>query len=135
MCNISMGRIHECQLYTKIFNFLCSFTQSYDSSMTLERIGNCLYMSGCWSRSSLYALDWYHLALISKNFSHCCIDSRDLMLNMLLVPALFCKYEINAWCLIPFKSVIPHLRSPDVLGLQLPEIFASTANGEGFWEF
>ena len=30
--------------------------------------------------------------------------------------------------------VVPHLGSPDILGLQLPEALASTAIGEGFWE-
>ena len=32
------------------------------------------------------------------------------------------------------RSVVLKLGSPDVLGLQLPEILASTASGEGFWE-
>ena len=31
--------------------------------------------------------------------------------------------------------MVPNLESPDVLGLQLPEILASTASGEGSWEF
>ena len=32
------------------------------------------------------------------------------------------------------RAVVPNLGSPDVLGLQLPEALASTANGKGFWE-
>ena len=32
------------------------------------------------------------------------------------------------------RAVVPNLGSPEVLGLQLPEIPASTARGEGFWE-
>ena len=32
-------------------------------------------------------------------------------------------------------AVALSLGSPNVLGLQLPEILASTASGEGFWEF
>ena len=31
--------------------------------------------------------------------------------------------------------MVRNLGSPDVLGLQLPEILASTTSGEGFWEF
>ena len=31
--------------------------------------------------------------------------------------------------------MVPNLGSPDVLGLELQEILASTPNGEGFWEF
>ena len=34
----------------------------------------------------------------------------------------------------PSNPVVLKLGSPDVLGLQLPEILASTASGEGFWE-
>ena len=33
------------------------------------------------------------------------------------------------------RSVVPDLESPDVLGVQLPEILASTFTGEGFCEF
>ena len=33
------------------------------------------------------------------------------------------------------RPVLPSLGSPDVLGLQLPEILACVANGEGSWEF
>ena len=29
----------------------------------------------------------------------------------------------------------PSLKSLNVLGLQLPEVLASTGRGEGFWEF
>ena len=32
------------------------------------------------------------------------------------------------------RAVVSSLRSPKVLGLQLPEILASTASAEGFWE-
>ena len=32
------------------------------------------------------------------------------------------------------KPVVPNLGSPDVLGLQPPEILASRGGGEGFWE-
>ena len=31
-------------------------------------------------------------------------------------------------------AVVPNLGPPDVLGLHLPEILASKASGEGFWE-
>ena len=33
-----------------------------------------------------------------------------------------------------YRSVVPNLGPPDVLGLQLPEILASRDGGEGFWE-
>ena len=33
----------------------------------------------------------------------------------------------------PFRTVIPNLEPPDVLGLRLPEILANRG-GEGFWE-
>ena len=33
------------------------------------------------------------------------------------------------------NAVIPNLGCQGVLGLQLPEILASTARGEGFWVF
>ena len=33
------------------------------------------------------------------------------------------------------RTVVPKLGSPNVLGQQLPEILASTASSEGFWEF
>ena len=32
------------------------------------------------------------------------------------------------------RAVVLKLGSPDVPGLQLPEIVASTTSGEGFWE-
>ena len=35
---------------------------------------------------------------------------------------------------VSLKQVVPNFGSLDVLGLQLPEILASTASGEGFWE-
>ena len=35
------------------------------------------------------------------------------------------------WCSC-FKAVVPNLASPDVLGLQLPEILASTISGKDF---
>ena len=34
-----------------------------------------------------------------------------------------------------YRSVLPNLGSPDVLGLQLPEILAGRGGGEGFWEW
>ena len=37
--------------------------------------------------------------------------------------------------LMPLEQWLPTIGSPDVLGLQLPEILASTATGEGFWQF
>ena len=33
-----------------------------------------------------------------------------------------------------FKAVVPNLGPPDVLGLQLPEVLASSGGGESFWE-
>ena len=33
-----------------------------------------------------------------------------------------------------FRAVVTKLETPEVLGLQLPEILASTAVGESFWE-
>ena len=36
---------------------------------------------------------------------------------------------------INLNSEVPKLGLPDVLGLQLPEILASTASGGDFWEF
>ena len=32
------------------------------------------------------------------------------------------------------RAVVPNLDPPDVLGLQAPEILASTTHDEGFWE-
>lgn len=34
-----------------------------------------------------------------------------------------------------YKPVVPILRSPDTLALQLSETLASTVSGEGFWKF
>ena len=52
------------------------------------------------------------------------------------------KLQIEAFlqadCNCPMISPIrffPTFGNPDVLGVQLPEILVSTANGEGFWEF
>ena len=33
-----------------------------------------------------------------------------------------------------FRSVVPNLVPPDVLGLQLPETFITTTAGQDFWE-
>ena len=33
------------------------------------------------------------------------------------------------------RPVVLNLGSPDIFGLQLPEILVSTASGESFWEF
>ena len=33
------------------------------------------------------------------------------------------------------KVVVPNLGFPNILGLQLPEILASSASGESFWEY
>ena len=39
---------------------------------------------------------------------------------------------LESMVIIETRPVIPNLGSPNVLGLQLPEILASTASGEGF---
>ena len=36
--------------------------------------------------------------------------------------------------MVYFRPVVPNLGSPGVLRLQLPDILASTASGEGLWD-
>ena len=41
---------------------------------------------------------------------------------------------LDSRSLLSLRAVVPNLGTPDVLGLQLPEILASRGGGEGFWE-
>ena len=49
-----------------------------------------------------------------------------------------CRDDYNFVMLIIFhqllNSVVPNLGPPDVLGLQLPEAFTTTAIGQDIWE-
>ena len=60
-----------------------------------------------------------------------------LLACLLRDPFMFCveTYELHRMMEIYSRSVAPNLESPDALGLQLPEILASRANGKGFWEW
>ena len=60
-----------------------------------------------------------------------------LLINIILFKDVMVKeaaFLVLGYAMMCFRSVVPNLGPPDVLGLQLPEILASTGGGEGFWE-
>ena len=55
--------------------------------------------------------------------------------SLLFVPftVIIISWKLQSWK-GPYRSVVPNLGPPGVLGLQLPEILASRSGGVGFWE-